>query len=93
MSLIDNAVLGTIFTIGSIGILIGVPLGYLFRKKVANIQAGTVENKLQKLIEDSKAEAKNIVLSAKEEGVRILEEVKKEEKEREVQLSKHEERI
>src|SRR3989304_24255 len=93
MSLIDNAVLGTIFTIGSIGILIGVPLGYLFRKKVANIQAGTVENKIQKLIEDSKAEAKNIVLSAKEEGVRILEEVKKEEKEREVQLSKHEERI
>lgn len=93
MALLDNAVLGIIFTVGSIGVLAGIALGYVLRKKVANIQAGTVENKLQKLIEDSKAESKNIVLSAKEEAVRILEDAKKEEKEREAQLTKHEQRI
>src|SRR3989344_7608967 len=93
MFLIDNAVLSVFFTIGSIGVLIGGAIGYVLRKKIANIQAGTLENKLGKLVDKSHTKAKEIVLSAKEEAVRILESAKKEEKDREAQLAKHEERI
>ena len=93
MGLIDNAVLSVFFTIGSIGVLIGGAIGYVLRKKIANIQAGTLENKLGKLVDESHTKAKEIVLSAKEEAVRILESAKKEEKDREAQLAKHEERI
>ncbi|MCR4322927.1 MAG: ribonuclease Y [Candidatus Azambacteria bacterium] len=93
MGLIDNAVLGVLFTIGSIGILFGIAIGYVVRKKIANIQAGTLENKLAKLVDESHAKAKEIVLSAKEEAVRILEDAKKEEKEKEAQLAKFEGRL
>lgn len=93
MDIFNGTTLGIIFLLCSIGALIGIPLGYLLRKKVAKIQMGTLENKLSQMTEQSQSKAKEIMLSAKEEAVRILEEVKKEEKEREVQLSKHEERV
>ena len=93
MGLIDNAVLGILFTVGSIGVFFGVALGYVLRKKIANIQAGTLENKLAKLADEAHAKAKEIVLSAKEEAVKILEGAKKEEREREAQLTKQEERL
>lgn len=93
MDLIDNAVLGVFFTIGSIGVLAGIAIGYVIRKKIANIQAGTLENKLAKLTDESHAKAKEVVLSAKEEAVKILEGAKKEEREREAQLIKQEGRI
>ena len=93
MGLIDNAVLGILFTVGSIGVFFGVALGYVLRKKIANIQAGTLENKLAKLADEAHAKAKEVVLSAKEEAVKILEGAKKEEREREAQLIKQEERL
>ncbi|MBI5913600.1 ribonuclease Y [Candidatus Azambacteria bacterium] len=93
MGLIDNAVLGILFTIGSIGVLLGIAIGYVVRKKIANIQAGTLENKLAKLADDAHAKAKEVVLSAKEEAVKILEGTKKEEREREAQLIKQEGRV
>ena len=62
---ITNAAFGLLFLIGGIGILAGIGIGYLIRKKIAEMQAGTLENKLSMLIEQSKAEAKEILLKAK----------------------------
>ena len=90
---ITSAAFGLLFLIGGVGILSGIGIGYLIRKKIAEMQAGTLENKLSMLIEQSKAEAKEILLKAKEESVKILEEAKREEKEREAQLSKQEQRL
>ena len=90
---ITNAAFGLLFLIGGVGILAGIGIGYLIRKKIAEMQAGTLENKLSMLIEQSKTEAKEILLKAKEESVKILEEAKREEKEREAQLSKQEQRL
>ncbi|OGD31566.1 ribonuclease Y [Candidatus Azambacteria bacterium RIFCSPHIGHO2_02_FULL_52_12] len=93
MDILSSAAWSLIFLLGIIGMLAGIPLGYLVRKKIAKIQIGTLENKLDKMTEESHAKAKGVLLSAKEEAVRILEEARKEEKEREQQLAKHEERV
>ena len=90
---ITSAAFGLLFLIGGVGILAGIGIGYLIRKKIAEMQAGTLENKLSMLIEQSKTEAKEILLKAKEESVKILEEAKREEKDREAQLSKQEQRL
>ena len=90
---ITSAAFGLLFLIGGIGILVGISIGYLIRKKIAEMQAGTLENKLSMLIEQSKTVAKEIIIKAKEESVKILEEAKREEKEREAQLSKQEQRL
>ena len=90
---ITSAAFGLLFLIGGVGILSGIGIGYLIRKKIAEMQAGTLENKLSMLIEQSKTEAKEILLKAKEESVKILEEAKREEKDREAQLSKQEQRL
>src|SRR3990167_4022976 len=74
---IADAAFGLIFMIGSIGVLLGAALGYFLRKKIAKIQAGTLENELNRKIEQSKTQAKEILITAKEESVRIFEEAKK----------------
>ncbi len=93
MDIFNGTALGLLFLLGSIGIIGGIPLGYFLRKKIAKIQMGTLENKLGQLTQESHAKAKEILLSAKEEAVRVLEDARKEEREREQQLTKHEERV
>ena len=90
---LTGTALGLIFLIGSLGVLFGATLGYFLRKKIAKIQAGTLENELNRKIEQSKSQAKEILITAKEESVRIFEEAKKQEKEREEKLIKLEERL
>lgn len=74
-------------------ICFGAFLGYLSRQTIARKQAGTVEAKLAKLIEDSKNEAKEILFKAKERAVKILDEAKGEERNRTQQLQRMEEKL
>ncbi|MEK7097861.1 MAG: Rnase Y domain-containing protein, partial [Patescibacteria group bacterium] len=93
MGNLTSAAFGLIFVIGGIGILLGVVAGYFLRKKIAKIQVGTLESELNRKIEESKSQVKEILLSAKEESVKIIGLAKKEEKEREDKLLKLEERL
>lgn len=93
MEALNNAAMGLIFALISIGLAIGGVLGYIVRKKIAKIQLGTLESKLDKLVEESKVEAKGIILAAKEDAVKVLEQARDESKEREAQIAKQEERI
>lgn len=77
--------------IGSL--IIGAILGYFARQTIAKKQAGTLEAKLQRQIEEAREKAKEILLSAKDKAVKILEDVKKEERERQLQLNKLEARL
>jgi len=72
---------------------VGLILGYIIRQLVAQQRKSSLEAKLKKLIEDSKIEAKELMLEAKEKAAKILEEAKIEEKERLAQLRKLEERL
>ncbi len=74
-------------------LVVGIGLGYFIRQFIAQQRKSSIEARLKKLIEDSKIEAKEILLSAKEKAARVLEETKHEEKERTAQLRRLEERL
>src|SRR4030065_1322611 len=76
-----------------VALSLGSFLGYLARQTIAKKQLGTVESKLNKLIEDAKQEAKETLFKAKDRAVQIIEEAEKEEKERKQQVIKMEERL
>ena len=69
-----------------LGLVGGSVLGYLARQTIARQQVGTIEAKLEKLTTQARQGAKETVLKAKEQANNLLEEVKKEEKERRTQL-------
>ena len=71
----------------------GIGLGYFIRQVVARQRKSSIEARLKKLVDDSKAEAKEILIGAKEKAAKILDEAKGEEKERLQQLRKLEERF
>lgn len=86
----------TYIIFGAIGLVLlsaGIGLGYYIRQLVAQKRKSSIEARLKKLIEDSKAEAKEILLDAKEKAAKTAEETKIEEKERHSQMRRLEERV
>lgn len=84
----------TILLLGAVVlILAGGVSGYFVRQAIARSRKNSIEAKLKKLIDDSRAEAKEVLIDAKDKAVRILDEAKVEEKERLNQLRKSEERL
>ena len=71
----------------------GIGLGYLIRQMVARQRKSSIEAKLKKLIEDSRSEAKETLLDAKEKAAKVLDEAKLEEKERAREVRRMEERL
>jgi len=67
--------------IGSL--ILGSFLGYLARQSIAKRQTHTAEARIDKLINDAKSEAQEIILKAKDKAVKALDEIKKEEVKRE----------
>jgi len=72
---------------------VGAILGYLFRQSIAKNRVGTIEAKLEKMMEEAKREAKETIIQAKDKSIKILEEAKKEQKEREQQIMRLEDRL
>ena len=70
-----------------------VVLGYFIRQFIVSKQAGSAEEKIKLKLDQSQTHAKEIVLEAKDKASLLLEEVKKEEKEKKSQLTKLEERL
>lgn len=79
--------------IGIIALGIGIGLGYWIRQMVAQQRKSSIEARLRKLIEDTKIEAKETLLDAKEKASKIVEEAKVEEKDRLSQARRLEERM
>lgn len=76
-----------------LALIAGIGLGYFLRQAIARQQKTSIEAKLKKLIDDSKREAKEILIEAKEKAAQIVDDAKKEEKEIGGQLRKLEERL
>lgn len=77
--------------IGSL--IVGSFLGYLARQSIAKRQANTAEAKIDKLITEAKSQAQEIILKAKDKAVRALDEIKREEVEREEEFRKSKQRL
>jgi len=73
--------------------LLGGAVGYVARKIIAKNQIDSVEGKAERLLEEAKIKAKEKLLDAKSKGVKILEEVKKEEEKRRNSIQQKEDRL
>ena len=78
---------------GGGALLIGLIAGYLLRKTIAGNQINSAEGKAKRLLEDAKIKTKEQLLDAKDKGVKILDEVKKEEQKRLNNLQQKEDRL
>lgn len=72
---------------------LGLAIGYFVREQIAVRRANSLENKIKENLFKAKNEAQDIVLEAKSKAVSLLDEVKKEGKERKVALDRLEERL
>lgn len=71
----------------------GLVLGYFVRQNLAAKTANSIEKKLKEKAEAAEHEAKDVVLKAKDRAASILEEVRKEEKEKEEAFKQAEGRL
>ncbi len=71
----------------SIGLVIGLGLGYLARRILARRYAESAEAKAQKLIEEAKHKQKDFLIRAKDKALAIIDEAKNEEKDRRKEIS------
>jgi ribonuclease Y len=78
---------------GLVALGVGFALGYFVRQLIMQQRKSSIEAKLKKLVEDSKTEAKETLIEAKEKAGKILDEAKSEEKDRLGQIRKLEERV
>lgn len=80
-------------TIGIVLFVLGSIIGYFVRQYLAVSRADSVEGQLKIKVQEAKDEAKGVVLKAKEEAAKILEDIRREEKERKEQTDKIEGRL
>lgn len=73
--------------------VVGLAIGYIVRQALVSRRAASIEERIRRQIEEAKTKAKELILEAQEKSAGILEEIKKEERERKHQLDKVEERI
>lgn len=82
---------------GVIGILVGLGLGYLIRKHIAEARIQSAEEAARKIQHEAEEKAESLkkekILEAKEEAHKLRNEVEKETKERRAELQKLEKRL
>ncbi len=83
----------TIVLSAGAALVAGLAIGYFVRHFIVSKRSLAVEKKITNRLEESRIEANKIILEAQEKAARILEDIKKEERERKVQVDKLEERL
>lgn len=79
--------------IGALILAGGVALGYLTRQLLATRNANSIEATIKRQLEESKTQAKEALLEAKDKAVKILEDAKNQEREQLAILSRQEDRL
>lgn len=74
-------------------LLAGLGLGYLIRHSIVAKKAGSLENKAEEELNKAKSEAQKVVLEAQNKALAVIDEAKKEEKERKAAVDKLEGRL
>lgn len=78
------------FVLAILGGLVG---GYFLRKLQAQKRAGTAESRAEKLLEEAKQKQKELILTAKDQAIKITEDAKKQETEIRQQFLRLEQRL
>lgn len=79
--------------IGLVTLIFGLIVGYFARKKVAQTEADSLEAKMQHLIDDAKNKEKEILIKAKDQALKIIDEAKIEETSRRKELRGQQQRL
>ncbi len=81
----------------AVGILLGAVMGFHYRKRIAEAKIGVAEERADKIVgeatKDAEAKKKEMLLEAKEESIRIKNEVEKEARDRRNELQRNERRL
>ncbi len=96
--------IGEVFFINWLAIIVGIIMGILgatmgfhYRKRIAEAKIGVAEERADKIVgeatKDAEAKKKEILLEAKEESIRIKNEVEKEARDRRNELQRNERRL
>jgi len=83
----------TSFFIAGGALVVGGVVGYVIRHTIISKQAQSVERQIKERLEEARLKGKEIILESQGQAARILEDIKKEERERKIQLDKLEERV
>ena len=85
------------FVLGIVGLFLGLIIGIIYRKHIAEAKVGVAEDRAKKIVEDAEKNAesrkKEILLEAKEESIKTKNELEREVRERRNELSKTERRL
>ncbi|MDP3770752.1 MAG: Rnase Y domain-containing protein, partial [bacterium] len=68
--------------IGVVALVVGVAAGYVYRHTVASKSISAAERKAEAMLQDAKRREQEFLLKAKEKGMKIIEDAKREEAER-----------
>lgn len=82
----------TIIT-GVLAIAVGVGVGYVLRKQQAQKEANSIEALAEKRLLEAKNKEQEIILSAKEKAIQVIDEAKKEEERRRGELQQLQKRL
>ncbi|MFH1610516.1 MAG: ribonuclease Y [Patescibacteria group bacterium] len=77
----------------AIGLVVGLGLGYLLRRFLATRVTENAEYKAQRIIEEAKSKYQEVLIEARDKSIRLIDDAKKEEKERRVEISNLQKRI
>lgn len=81
------------YLISAIALSLGLVFGYLLKKVMTTKSVKSAERKAEHILEEAKNKTKGLELEAKERALSIIEEAKKEEKERRQRLTELENRL
>jgi len=73
---------------GLLAILLGFAIGFFTRKILAGRRAAQAEARAEEILNKAKLESQDTLLDAKNKSLKLLEDAKREEKERRVQLDR-----
>lgn len=79
--------------IALVGIPAGIIAGYFLRRTWAVREAQSVEAKSQALVEEAKSKEREILLKAKDQAIKIIDDAKREETDRHAELTRLQERL
>src|SRR3989338_9823316 len=85
--------MNSLFLFAAIALMAGAAIGYLVRKVQVKAKIDSAENRAEKLLDEVRQKEKEIIISAKDQAIKITEEAKKQETENRQQILRIESRI
>jgi len=76
-----------------VALAVGLGLGYILRKQIAQARANSVETIAEKRLVEAKNKEQDVILKAKEQAIKIIDGAKKEEEERRKELREIQSRL